>query len=231
MLTTAIIHSERLYQAGDLGQHEAAAAAIKQSIEELLKPYSWFNYLELKVAVQNDPRRFTLIGECTVDLKEDEIISSHDFMDFLKSRQNEIHPDIFERIQVFFQLWEHTYIVDPKVYNAELTQTVLFKYRDCPQLGQKVDRIRIPFVTHVHRKMIDLLAPSGTFFNAVKGFKNLNIHFVETGFNISYQRTAQDLLKQGDEEILFRLKNIVEIVDQTLISLEPSEIIFTPRYR
>ena len=230
MLATAIIHSERLYQAGDLGQHEAAAAAIKQSIEELLKPYSWFNYLELKVAVQNDPRRFTLIGECTVDLKEDEIISSHDFMDFLKSRQNEIHPDIFERIQAFFQLWEHTYIVDPKVYNAELTQTALFKYRDCRLLGRKVDLIRVPFVTHVHRKMTDALVTSNQFLHAINPFKDFKIRFLESGFTISYQRTAQDLLEKGDETILLRLKDIVDIVDNTLSNLEPLEIIFTPKH-
>lgn len=229
MLATAIIHSERLYQAGDLGQHEAAAAAIKQSIEELLKPYSWFNYLELKVAVQNDPRRFTLIGECTVDLKEDEIISSHDFMDFLKSRQNEIHPDIFERIQAFFQLWEHTYIVDPKVYNAELTQTALFKYRDCRLLGRKVDRIRAPFVTHVHRKMTDTLVTSNQFLHAINPFKDFKICFLESGCTISYQRTVQDLLEKGDETILLRLKDIVDIVDNTLSNLEPLEIIFTPK--
>ena len=230
MLASAIIHCTRLHQTGDLDRHEAAAAAIKQSIEELLKPYSWFSYLELKVNVSNEPRRFTLIGECAVDLKEDEIITSHDFMDFLESKRNEIHPIIFERIERFFQLWEHTYLDDPKFYNAELTQTAIFKYCDCPQLGQKVDCIREPFVTHVHRKMIDLLASSEAFFKAIQGFKNLNIHFLETGFKINYQRTAQDLLEQGDEKILFRLKSIVEMVDKALMSLEPLEIIFTPKH-
>lgn len=98
MLASAIIHCERQHATGDLGQHEVAAAAIKQSIEELLKPYSWFSYFKLKVVQQHEPKRFTLIGECTVELKEDEIITSHDFMDFLKSRRDEIHPDIYGRI-------------------------------------------------------------------------------------------------------------------------------------
>ena len=229
MLAATIIHCDRLHATGDLGQHEAAAAAIKQSIEELLKPYAWFSYFDLKVVQQNEPRRFTLIGELTVDLKEDEIIVSHDFMDFLESKRKQIHPDILDRIKMFFKLWEHTHIVDPKIYSTELTQVALFKYRDCPQLGQKVTSIRIPFVTHVHRKMIDVLASNEAFFNAIQGFKNLNIHFIETGFKISYQRTAQDLLEKGDEEILFRLKGIVEMVDQALVSLEPLEIIFTPK--
>lgn len=230
MLASAIIYCVRQHLTGDLSQHEAAAAAIKQSIEELLKPYPWFSYFKLKVSQQNEPRRFILTGECTVELKEDEIIVSHDFMDFLKSRQDEIHPDIFERIQVFFQLWEHTYIVDPKVYNAELTQTALFKYRDCPQLGQKVDCIRIPFVTHVHRKMLDVLGPSEALHHAIQGFKDIKIRFNETNFTISYQRTAQELLQQDDEGILFRLKEIVEIIDQTLVSFEPLDIIFTPKH-
>lgn len=229
MLASAIIHCVRQHLTGDLSQHEAAAAAIKQSIEELLKPYPWFSYFKLKVSQQNEPRRFILTGECTVELKEDEIIVSHDFMDFLKSRQDEIHPDIFERIQVFFQLWEHTHIVDPKVYNAELTQTALFKYRDCRLLGQKVGRIRIPFVTHVHRKMVATLVTSNQFLHAINPFKDFKIRFLESGFTISYQRTAQDLLEQGDENILLRLKDIVDIVDNTLSNLEPLEIIFTPR--
>lgn len=229
MLASSIIHCERQHATGDLGQHEVAAAAIKQSIEELLKSYSWFSSLELKVVQQHEPKRFTLIGECTVDLKEDEIIVSHDFMEFLESKRKQIHPDILDRIKIFFKLWEHTHIVDPKIYSAELIQVALFKYRDCPQLGQKVTRIRIPFVTHVHRKMIDVLASSEAFFNAIQGFKNLNIHFLETGFKISYRRTAQELLEKGDEEILFRLKNIVEMIDQTLVTLEPLDIIFTPR--
>lgn len=229
MLASAIIHCERQHATGNLGQHEVAAAVIKQSIEELLKPYSWFSSLELKVVQQHEPKRFTLIGECTAELKEDEVITSHDFMDFLKSRRDEIHPDIYGRIQAFFQWWERTHIVDPNVYSAELTQVALFKYCDCPQLGQKVDCIREPFVTHVHRKMIDVLGPSEALYNAIQGFKDLKIRFMEAGFTITYQRTAQDLLKQGDEEILFRLKNIVELVDQALMSLEPLEIIFTPK--
>nr|DAN24627.1 MAG TPA: hypothetical protein [Caudoviricetes sp.] len=229
MLAATIIHCDRHHATGDLGQHEVAAAAIKQSIEELLKPYSWFSYFELKVIQHNEPRRFTLIGECTVELKEDEIITSHDFMDFLKSRRDEIHPDILDRIKAFFQLWEHTHIVDPKVYHAELTQTALFKYRDCPQLGQKADRIRIPFVSHVHRKMLDVLGPSEALHNAIQGFKDIKIRFIETGFTISYKRTAQELLQHDEEETLFRLKHIVEIVDQTLVSLELLDIIFTPR--
>ena len=230
MLASAIIHCERQHATGDLGQHEVAVVAIKQSIEELLKPYPWFSSLELKVVQQHEPRRFTLIGECTVELKEDEIITSHDFMDFLKSRKDDIHPDIYERIQTFFQLWEHTYIVDPNVYNAELTQIALFKYHDCPQLGQKVDCIRIPFVSHVRRKMLDVLGPSETFHHAIQGFKNIKIRFNETNFTISYQRTAQELLQQDDEGILFRLKEIVEIIDQTLVSLEPLDIIFTSKH-
>ena len=229
MLASSIIHCERQHATGDLGQHEVAAAAIKQSIKELLKPYPWFSSLKLKVVQQNEPRRFTLIGECTVELKEDEVITSHDFMDFLKSRQDEIHPDILDRIKVFFQLWEYTHIVDPKIYHAELTQTALFKYRDCPQLGQKVDRIRIPFVTHVHRKMLDVLGPSEALHKAIQGFKDIKICFIEKGFTISYKRTAQALLQQDEEETLFRLKNIVELVDQALVTLEPLEIIFTPR--
>lgn len=229
MLASAIIYCVRQHLTGDLSQHEAAAAAIKQSIEELLKPYPWFSYLELKVSQQNEPRRFILTGELTVELKEDEMITSHDFMDFLKSRKDEIHPDIYERIQTFFQLWEHTYIVDPNIYNAELTQIALFKYCDCPQLGQKVDCIRIPFVSHVRRKMLDMLGPSETFHHAIQGFKNIKIRFNETNFTISYQRTAQELLQQDDEGILFRLKEIVEIIDQALVTLEPLEIIFTPK--
>lgn len=229
MLASAIIHCERQHATGDFEQHEAAAAAIKQSIEELLKPYSWLSFLKLKVVKQHEPRRFTLIGECTVELKEDEIITSHDFMDFLESRRDEIHPDILDRIKAFFQLWELTHIVDPKVYSAELTQIALFKYCDCPQLGQKADCIRIPFVSHVRRKMLDVLGPSETFHHAIQGFKNIKIRFNETNFTISYQRTAQELLQQDDEEILFRLKEIVEIIDQTLVSLEPLDIIFTPR--
>lgn len=110
-----------------------------------------------------------------------------------------------------------------------MTQIALFEYRDCPQLGQKVDRIRIPFVTHVHCKMIDVLASNEAFFNAIQGFKDLKIRFMEAGFTISYQRTAEELLQQNEEEILFRLKNIVELVDQALMSLEPLDIIFTPK--
>ena len=229
MLASTIIHSDRQHATGDLGQHEVVAAAIKQSIEELLKPYSWFSSLELKVVQQNEPRRFTLIGECTAELKDDEVITSHDFMDFLESKRDEIHPDILDRIKAFFQLWEHTYIVDPKVYNAELTQTALFKYRDCRLLGRKVDRIRVPFVTHVHRKMTDTLVTSNQFLHAINPFKDFKICFLESGFTISYQRTAQDLLEKGDETILLRLKDIVDIVDNTLSNLEPLEIIFTPK--
>lgn len=229
MLASSIIHCERQHATGDLGQHEAAAATIKQSIEELLKPYSWFSSLELKVVQQHEPKRFTLIGECTVELKEDEIITSHDFMDFLKSRRDEIHLDIYGRIQAFFQWWEHTHIVDPNVYSAELTQIALFKYRDCRLLGQKVDRIRIPFVTHVHRKMVTTLVTSNQFLHAINPFKDFKIRFLESGFTISYQRTAQDLLEQGDENILLRLKDIVDIVDNTLSNLEPLDIIFTPK--